>query len=256
MSDWHQRLGQFQVAVMLLTRLPAGNLASPIPQLRDAVWAFPLVGAGVGALCALGLALGAWVGLPPGVVAGVAVIIGVLATGGLHEDGLADLADGFGGGQTRARKLEIMRDSRIGSYGTLALILAVGMRWQALAWVAAIGPASAVCAIVAVAMISRAGLPALMVALPAARDDGLGRTASGGDWTGAGVAATIGLLAGVILLGPMAGIGVSVAAACALTALGAMAWHQIGGQTGDVLGAGQQISEITAWLVLSAWVAP
>ena len=256
MSDWHQRLGQFQVAVMLLTRLPAGNLASPIPPLRDAVWAFPLVGAGVGALCALGLALGAWVGLPPGVVAGVAVIIGVLATGGLHEDGLADLADGFGGGQTRARKLEIMRDSRIGSYGTLALILAVGMRWQALAWAAAIGPASAVCTIVAVAMISRAGLPALMVALPAARDDGLGRAASGGDWTGAGVAATIGLVAGVILLGPMAGIGVSVAAACTLTALGALARHQIGGQTGDVLGAGQQISEITAWLVLSAWVAP
>jgi adenosylcobinamide-GDP ribazoletransferase len=63
----------------------------------------------------------------------MALLVGVLATGGLHEDGLADLADGFGGGRTRERKLEIMRDSRIGSYSTLALILCLGLLWQALA---------------------------------------------------------------------------------------------------------------------------
>lgn len=255
MMDWRQALVQVQVAMMLLTRLPAGTLSSPAPKLADAAWAFPVVGLVVGALSALGLAMALWFGLPPALAAGGALIISVLATGGLHEDGLADLADGFGGGHTRARKLEIMRDSRIGSYGTLALILSVGMRWQALAVVAAVSPATAVSAIVAVAMISRAGLPAMMVALPPARTDGLGRSAAGGDWTGAAIAAAIGAAAAMVLLGPGMGLGAALVAMVVLAGLGALALRQIGGQTGDVLGAGQQVSEIAVWLMVAAVIA-
>ena len=253
--DWRQALVQVQVAMMLLTRLPAGTLSSPVPKLADAAWAFPVVGLVVGALSAMGLAMALWFGLPPELAAGGALIISVLATGGLHEDGLADLADGFGGGHTRARKLEIMRDSRIGSYGTLALILSVGMRWQALAVVAAVSPVSAVSAIIAVAMISRAGLPAIMVAMPPARDDGLGRSASGGDWTSAAIAAAIGAAAAMVLLRPGMGLGAALVAMVVLAGLGALALRQIGGQTGDVLGAGQQVSEIAVWLMVAAMAA-
>ena len=148
-----------------------------------------------------------------------------------------------------------MRDSRIGSYGTLALILSVGMRWQALAVVAAVSPATAVTAIVAVAMISRAGLPAMMVALPPARTDGLGRSAAGGDWTGAAIAAAIGAAAAMVLLGPGMGLGAALVAMVVLAGLGALALRQIGGQTGDVLGAGQQVSEIAVWLMVAAMAA-
>ncbi len=255
MTDARQVLAQVQVAMMLLTRLPAGNIAGAAPQLRDAAWAFPLVGLIVGAVAGLAVSVAHWFGLPPLLAAGLAVVAAVLATGALHEDGLADLADGFGGGQTRARKLEIMRDSRIGSYGTLALILSIGLRWQALAFVAAISPASAVCAVVAVAVVSRAGLPALMVALPPARDNGLGRSASGGDWTGAAIAGAIGVAGAVVLLGPLVAVFVTLAVAFALVGLGTLALRQIGGQTGDVLGAAQQITEITSWLVIAASVA-
>lgn len=254
MITLRQAIAQFQVAMMLLTRLPAGNLSAPIPKLRDAVWAFPLVGLVVGAGGAVVLSLALWVGLPADLAAGLAVATGVLATGGLHEDGLADLADGFGGGQTRARKLEIMRDSQIGSYGTLALIFSVGVRWHALALVVAISPGFAACASVAIAVISRAGLPAMMVVLPPARDDGLGKSASGGGWAGAAGAAAIGLVATAILLGPVTAGAVAGATALALAGVCVLALHQIGGQTGDVLGAGQQLAEGMTWVVLVALV--
>ena len=249
-----QKLAQFQVAMMLLTRLPACKLTAPIPALQDAAWAYPLAGLVVGAVGAAALTIALWIGAAPGIAAGLALIAKVLATGALHEDGLADVADGFGGGQTRVRKLEIMRDSRIGSYGTLALILSVGMRWQAIALVAGINAPVAVCAIVATAIISRAGLPAMMVALPPAREGGLGHSAAGGDWTGAGMSAALGGVAVMVLLGPVAGVAVALAVAGALLGLGLLAIRQIGGQTGDVLGTGQQIAEITAWVVLLALV--
>ena len=247
---------EFQVAMMLLTRLPAGRLAAPIPELSTAVWAFPVVGLLVGTIGATGLALALWFGLAPTTAAGIAVMVSILATGGLHEDGLADLADGFGGGQTRARKLEIMRDSRIGSYGTLALILSVGLRWQSIAVLAAINPWAAVYGIIAVAMTTRAGLPAMMVGLPPARAAGLGHAASGGGWTGAAIAVAIGCVGSFVLLGPLAGGAVALAVGFAVLALGMLALRQIGGQTGDVLGAGQQISEVAAWLVLQTLLVP
>ena len=124
-----------------------------------------------------------------------------------------------------------------------------------MAVVAAVSPATAVTAIVAVAMISRAGLPAMMVAMPTARDDGLGRSAAGGDWTGAAIAAAIGAAAAMVLLGPGMGLGAALVAMVVLAGLGALALRQIGGQTGDVLGAGQQVSEIAVWLMVAAVIA-
>ena len=245
------RLAQLQVALMLLTRLPAGQLQSPVPTLASAAWAFPLAGLAVGALSAGLMALALWLHLPASVAAGLAVAVGLLATGGLHEDGLADLADGFGGGRTVAQKLEIMRDSRIGSYGTLALIATIGLRWQAIA--ALPGP-QAVWALIAIAAASRAGLPLVMMALPAARADGLGRAATGGTWRDTGLAALIGAVALIGALGLNPALLVAFALILSGYGMARLALRQIGGQTGDVLGAIQQLGELAAWLALLAAV--
>ena len=177
----------------------------------------------------------------------LAVAVGILVTGGLHEDGLADLADGFGGGRDRARKLEIMRDSRIGSYGTLALILTVGLRWQAIASL----PGQTACwAIIAVAIASRSGLPTVMLLLPPARDDGLGRSAAGGNATGAAFAVLCGAFGLFLCLGLAPAIVVAITMAAAFLVIGLLARQQIGGQTGDVLGAMQQLAELAGWVTL------
>ena len=121
---------------MLLTRLPVGWLATSAEpaRLADAVWAFPVVGAVVGAIGGAVFWVCARLGMPPAVAAVWTLASMLLVTGALHEDGLADTADGLGGGRTRERKLEIMRDSRIGTFGG-ARIDAVArgtreLRWQ------------------------------------------------------------------------------------------------------------------------------
>ncbi|MBN8881520.1 MAG: adenosylcobinamide-GDP ribazoletransferase, partial [Salana multivorans] len=100
----------------------------------------------------------------------LALAAGMAATGCLHEDGLSDVADGFGGGKTREHKLEIMRDSRIGTYGTAALGLSLLLRWSALAGLA--GPVEVLAALIAAHCASRALLGAFMHLLPRARADG------------------------------------------------------------------------------------
>ncbi|WP_212524228.1 adenosylcobinamide-GDP ribazoletransferase [Actibacterium sp. MT2.3-13A] len=244
MSAPARRLAELRVAAMLLTRLPVGRLAGHVPTLAAARWAYPLVGAGVGVVMWAVCAGAAELGLPPGISALLAVAAGVLATGGLHEDGLADLADGFGGGRDRARKLEIMRDSRIGSYGVLALAIVLGLKVQAMAGVA--GSAPPLGPFVALAAGSRFAMLAVLEALPPARADGLGHAAgeTGGwrPWAGLAVA-----LAVMLPLGGAA-LGLLAALALAAVAVAVLAKRQIGGQTGDVLGAVQQVSDGAGWL--------
>ncbi|MCV2882729.1 adenosylcobinamide-GDP ribazoletransferase [Actibacterium sp. XHP0104] len=240
------RLAEAQIAVMLLTRLPAGRIPGTAPGMGASAWAWPLAGFLVGGLSAMGFAGAAVLGLPVMVAALLAVAVAMLATGGMHEDGLADLADGCGG-RDRARKLEIMRDSRIGSYGVLALLIVVGLRVAAMAELAT--PHLVVPALIGLAMVSRAGLALWLAVLPPARDDGLGRSAAQVRPVGIAVALIAGLAGMVALLG--AGglvLALVVLAAGALVALFAM--RQIGGQTGDVLGAIQQLSEVAGWLAL------
>jgi adenosylcobinamide-GDP ribazoletransferase len=156
MKALRRRCSEAQVALMLLTRLPAGRLGEPVPTLAQAAWAFPLAGLAVGGVVAAVMAAGQALGWPAAVAAGVAMVAGLLATGGLHEDGLGDVADGFGGGHTRERKLEIMKDSRLGSYGAIALVMALGLRWLLLA------QAGTPWRIVALAVASRALLVAAL----------------------------------------------------------------------------------------------
>ena len=253
MTPLRTRLAEVQLAVMLLTRLPVGRLEMA-PTIGAAVWAFPIAGAAVGGLAALVLLAALGLGVPVAMAAGLALLGGVLATGGLHEDGLADCADGFGGGRDRARKLEIMRDSRIGSYGALALMLSVGLRWQGLVAAAGQGGCMAALAVLALAISSRAGLPLALLMLPAARADGMGKSAAGTSLPAATAAFALAVLALLVLVGPMLALGVIVAQALVQTLFALIAKRQIGGQTGDVLGAMQQLAEIAGWLVLASQI--
>lgn len=250
MTRLRTRLAEVQLAVMLLTRLPAGRIAEA-PTIGAAAWAFPLVGVLVGGIAAVVLAGAMAVGVAPVLAAGLALTAGVLATGGLHEDGLADVADGFGGGRDRARKLEIMRDSRIGSYGGLALILSLGLRWQALALLASHSPKLATCALIALAISSRAGLAFALLWMPAARGDGMGKSAAGTTLARALAGLALAVLAVAALVGPQAAILVLSTQVMMQFAFARIALHQIGGQSGDVLGAMQQLAEVTGWLVLA-----
>jgi len=245
MSGPRARASEVQLALMLLTRLPAGRLADPAPPLASSRWAWPLVGVVVGALVWAVVAGAGAAGLPPGVGALLALGGATLVTGGLHEDGLADYADGAGAGGDRARRLAIMADSRIGTYGALALAFTLGLRVAA---VAALAPTLAQA--IAVAVGARAAMLAVQGALPPARPGGLGAAAAARDgWRG-----PVGLaIGGVALAGAgLPGLAAGLAMACAAGTLAAHARARLGGQTGDVLGAAQQVAEVSGWLALLA----
>jgi adenosylcobinamide-GDP ribazoletransferase len=231
-----------KVALAFLTRLPVGP-ARPwrAADLAASAPLFPLVGALIGLAGAIAYALAARLGLPPWPAAGLALATTVWLTGALHEDGLADVADGFGGGRTRDDKLRIMRDSRIGTYGALALVLAVLARAGALAALAE--PAAVGAALVAAGAVSRAALPAVMAGLPQARAGGLAAQAGRPHPLRAAAAALIAALLALALLGGAAAVALALGALGAL-AVALLARRQIGGSTGDVLGAVQQIAEI------------
>lgn len=228
-------IGDMTSALGLLTRFPLRQTAAPDPR---AAWAWPVAGLLVGALAASGGGLGLWLGLVPGVVAALVLGIEAAATGGLHEDGLADCADGFWGGRDTARRLEIMKDSRVGSYGVLALGIVLLARWAALTALIGAGQWGV---ILAAAAMSRAPMAVLMATLPNARGSGLsashGAPAPAVAAQAAGVALALGALCAGWAVVPMA---LAMAAATGLVALVARA--KIGGQTGDVLGAAQQMA--------------
>ena len=246
-SAW---LGEARLAFAFLTRLPFRSEGTVEPgALAQAGWAFPLVGIAVGVTGAIVFALTDRLGLPVTAMALLAVGATVLMTGGLHEDGLADTADGFGGGAEREQVLDIMRDSRSGAFGVLALIFSVGLRVAALA---ALPDAKlAAGALIAAHGVSRGLLPPLMHYLDPARSDGLGAEAGRPGAGIAGIAAAIAVILSVLCLDLGRGLVAVILAALAVAALGLLARRRIGGSTGDVLGAAQQVGEIVMLLAAS-----
>ena len=252
MSGLWRRIAEVQVAFMLLTRLPAGRLGGYVPELAAAKWAFPLAGLVVGGSLAVVYITLNSLGLPAGLAAIVAIGAGIIMTGGLHEDGLADCADGFGGGQNRDRKLEIMRDSRVGSYGAIALVLVITARIVALAALPA--TAQSLILLISLAMVSRLVMVVCLSWLPSARAEGLGHLA--GKDGGLSVVVAAGLCVPVLLYSG-GFILFGIAALCAAAVIvGWTANRQIGGQTGDVCGAVQILSETAGWLCMTAMFTP
>jgi len=236
-------LHDIAAAFSLLTRLPV-----PVDHSRAgargaaAAWAFPLVGAAVGLLAgALGWALLS-MGVAAGMVAVFVIAAQVMMTGAMHEDGLADMADGMGG-FTPERRLEIMKDSRIGAYGAIALVLALLARH---AGISALSGADLPLALMALGAGSRALMVAVMAWLPTARPSGLSATAGRAD---ALPALAIGLLACLLGLG-WSGVLVFLGMAIAVALIALVAKARFGGQTGDILGASQQSAEIIGLALL------
>lgn len=245
------RLNPLDIALCIafFTRLPLPHLDFRDRTLADAIWAAPVTGLAVAAIASAAYALAIWFGLPAGPAAALALAAPMLATGCLHEDGLSDVADGFGGGSTRERKLEIMRDSRIGSYGTAALIVSLLLRWSALAALA--GPAQLLAALTAAHCASRALPGTLMHILPPARTDGLSASAGIVSRETALLGAAIGAVS-LLALGFAAAIVALILLVLLLTGFSALCRRQIGGQTGDTAGALQQLGEIAVLLVAAA----
>jgi adenosylcobinamide-GDP ribazoletransferase len=238
------------VAIAFFTRLPL-RPAGPVDgaAVARASWCAPLVGALIGALAGLAY-WAAWrLNLPPFVCAALAVGAGMLLTGGLHEDGLADTADGLGG-ETRERALDIMRDGRIGAYGTCALVICLALRIGALADL----PRAALVAwaLVGAHAAARTVLPAFMRLVPPARADGLSASAGAPSRERAAVAAAIGIALLWMALGFRNALIALVLVLIGALVIAWLARRKFGGQTGDVLGAVEQVSETLVLLVTAA----
>lgn len=233
-------------AVAFLTVIPAADsTGSPGERLGRAY--FPIVGALIGLVAGIGFVLIAAIAGP--LLAGVgAVAVMAVLTGGLHLDGLADAADGLFGVGSLERRLEVMRDPRVGSFGAVALVLVVLGDVAALS---SMGPARALIALVIAGALSRLAILVVVVSAPYLREPGLGTAAQGGNRLFdllLGAALTV----AVCLLDPRRAAVAAVTVALAATLMVAVARRRIGGVTGDVYGAVNEVGLLAALVVFAA----
>lgn len=251
-SRWMAELRLLLTAVQYFTRLPVPAwVGHSAEQLNGSARYFPAVGLLIGGIGALVLWTTSFA-LPSPLPVILSLVATVLLTGAFHEDGLADTFDGLGGGATRERALEIMKDSRLGTYGVVALILALMVKIAALN---AFPVEFAVMVLIAGHTFSRACAVSLLFASSYAgnaeqsRAKPVAQQMSGGEFS---VAVVVGMLS-LILCGRHAVAGF-VAALLALYVLARWFSRRLGGFTGDTLGAAQQLTEIVFYLaVLASW---
>jgi adenosylcobinamide-GDP ribazoletransferase len=234
------------------TRLPVACGRIEGSELARASWAAPLAGAIVGLLGALAYWVARAGQLPPWPAAALTVAVTLAVTGCLHEDGLADVADALGG-TSRERKLEIMRDSRLGTYGASALIASIALRISALASLTT--PTSAAIALIVAHMAGRAAIPGFMTLVPPARTEGLSAGAGPAPRASAAIAAALGLVALMAGLPWRCALLALAAVGAAVFGMARLSIKHFGGQTGDVLGAVEQCVEIAVLLSAAAQMA-
>jgi len=252
----HQ-LRLFFVALQFFTRLPIPRwVGFEQDWLHHASRYFPLVGLVVGVIGAAVYAAAALV-LPAPVAAVLSTVATIYITGAFHEDGFADTCDGLGGGMTRERVLEIMKDSRVGAYGAIGVVCMLGTKVTTLAM---LPPASAIAALLLAHPLSRLCATSLIWRMEYARAEGkakpLAERMTGAEFC---IAVVTVVLAAAVLLAAGALTAQSILAAIASCVL-ATWWlarkfaRRIGGYTGDCLGAVQQLAEAVAYLaILAAW---
>ena len=238
------RLSDILIALSLLTRIPVNLDHQDVDErAKQATWAYPLVGALIGAFAAFIANIANFFGLPFSICAILSLITMAIITGGMHEDGLSDAADGLWGGKNKDSILTIMKDSRIGSFGAIALILVIIGRYasindlikiEALFW-----------PLVAAGAVSRVPMVGAMVFMQHARSDGLSVSVGKPPQFSLIVAAVIGTLACLVSVGIL-GLLVVLCACLGAFPIFFMAYKKIGGQTGDILGASQQAAELMA----------
>jgi adenosylcobinamide-GDP ribazoletransferase len=247
MNEWFD---DFKTAIAFLTRLPMPHPDGAIPaNFVRAHRMFPVVGALIGATVGL-LCLGLrYLGVPDLAAAALALGGSAVMTGALH---LADVADGFGGGRNRESKLEIMRDSRLGTYGAMILLVSFAAKLSALA---AIPDGHVIPSLIAAHALGRGILPAMSLNLPYARKDGLAHNAGQPDAATAAIAGGLGLLIALLSLSWSNALFAAVLAGLSGLAIAWLALRQIGGQTGDVLGGAEQVAETAILVLLAARLA-
>lgn len=240
-------LAEIRAAGAFLTRLPArivGVDPTVAPDFTHGARVFPLVGALIGLAGGVVLVVAGAIGMPAFVSAALAVATIVIVTGALHEDGLADMADSFGGATTEER-LAIMDDSRVGTYGAITIGMSLLIRVLALGSIAATGAFRAAIALIAAEAVSRTALVRLWHDLPAARMGGLSSETGAPDQNAMlvalAIAAVIAIVLGVPSIGLWATVVASALAAIATFAMIRITARTIGGRTGDTLGACQQV---------------
>ena len=208
---------------------------------------FPLVGVLVGIATAAVFALAHEL-VPPLVAGGLTLAAGLVLTGAMHEDGLADCCDGLGGTADRERALEIMRDSHVGTYGVVALIVSLGLRWVVLS---GFSLSEGVVALVLAHTISRSMIPPVLVSAAYARTRGLASAVAGGV-SSLEAAFVMAVAFGIAMIaGPVAGLAAFAAAVIAAGVMLSILIRRLGGYTGDGLGAIQQLAEIAVLVTLA-----
>ena len=241
-------VAELLVALQFLTRIPIPfvRTVDPVP-LAQSMRMFAVAGALIGAVNGLVLVGLSYLLLPDVMAAAIAIGFGLFFTGAIHEDGLADTADGLLGGKTRERRLEIMRDSRIGTYGASALVLAILCKASAYHTLGEIAPLHVVLLLAGTGAFSRAMVVDMMWATRSARSDGLSSMA--GRPTRA--AALFSIVTGGALtiwagwfMAPIAGIEAMLVALLITALMRRAATRLVGGQTGDICGAVQVLAEI------------
>ncbi|MGI9402503.1 MAG: adenosylcobinamide-GDP ribazoletransferase [Rhizobiaceae bacterium] len=250
-SEFRRELGKLAIALGFFSRIPLPSVLFDPETDSDrldqsAIW-FPIAGLLIGIIPALVYASLSGP-LPALVASGLAIAAGMLITGGLHEDGLSDCADGFGGARDPEKALEIMRDSQIGAFGASSLVFSIGLRWVALA---SLGPAAGAAAILIAHSAGRGAITTALAFSSYVRKSGAASTVEQGIdktlWL-----AVMGL--SIFLSAVFGGWNAAIAAACGIGAAAlvfAYARKRIGGYTGDVLGAMEQVAEIVILIMLS-----
>jgi adenosylcobinamide-GDP ribazoletransferase len=239
-----------RIGIALCTRLPIGPRA-PLNdgEVAHASWTFPIAGILVGVAGALAYWLAIRLNVAPIPAAALALAATMALTGAMHEDGLADSFDGLGG-KTREQKLEIMRDSRIGTFGALALVITLLLRWSTLADIAE--PRYVAIALISAHAATRAGMTAFMHLVPLARADGLSSSAGRPPGQSVAAALAIGIFTLLFGFGAKGAMISLLLLAFAGVIVARIAIRQIGGQTGDVLGAFEQVGEAIILLIAAS----
>ncbi len=250
-----EQLARFFTALGYFTRLPVPAWVAWSPErLARAAAYLPLVGwvvavAGAAALYLLDLVL------PASLAVILSMALTVRLTGALHEDGFADACDGLGGGWDKAQILAIMKDSRIGSYGAIGVVLMLLAKAAALIELASIGPATAAIALLVAHPLSRLAAVGVLHALPYARSDdsskagGVAQRLSRAELA---MASAFGLLPALIFLAPLQTLAALTLVALVTLWLARSFLRRLGGHTGDLLGAVQQAAELACYVGILA----
>ena len=254
MTDYKENLqnliADLRIGMSLCTRFPVGPSETVGEgDVARASWTFPIAGLLIAFAGALVYWIAARVNAAPQPAAALVLAATLLLTGAMHEDGLADTADGLGG-KTREQKLQIMRDSRIGTFGACALIISLLLRWSTIVDIA--DPRFVATALISAHVAARACLPAFMHLVPLARTDGLSSGAGQPPFPSVIAALLLGIICLLFTFGPTGTVVTLLMLLLAALILARLAISQFGGQTGDVLGAMEQIAEVIVLVVAAS----